>query len=68
MVTLLVEGGRQDKLRAGDLLGAVTGELAVAGAAVGKIDVGPSRSYVSIAAARWPQSSKPSSETGAKSK
>jgi ATP-independent RNA helicase DbpA len=48
-VTLLVEGGRQDKLRPGDLLGALTGALGLAGDAVGKIDVGPARSYVSVA-------------------
>jgi ATP-dependent RNA helicase DbpA len=48
MVTLLVEGGRQDKLRAGDLLGALTGELGLAGDEVGKIDLQPARTYVAI--------------------
>jgi ATP-independent RNA helicase DbpA len=52
MVTLLVEGGRQEKLRPGDLLGAFTGELGLPGDAVGKIDVGQTRAYVSIARAR----------------
>jgi ATP-independent RNA helicase DbpA len=52
MLTFLVEGGRQEKLRPGDLLGALTGDLGLPGDAVGKIDVGPSRAYVSIARAR----------------
>src|SRR5690606_32630183 len=48
MVTLLIEGGRQDKLRAGDLLGAFTAELGLLGDVIGKIDVVASRCYVSI--------------------
>jgi ATP-independent RNA helicase DbpA len=48
MVTLVVGGGKQDKLRAGDLLGALTGELGLPGSAVGKIDVLATRSYVAI--------------------
>jgi ATP-independent RNA helicase DbpA len=47
-VTLLIEGGRRDKLRPGDLLGALTGEVGLPGDAVGKIDVLPRRSYVSL--------------------
>ena len=48
-VTLAVDAGRQDKLRPGDLLGALTGEAGIAGTAVGKIDVYPTRTYVAIA-------------------
>jgi ATP-independent RNA helicase DbpA len=48
MVTFLVEGGKQDKLRAGDLLGALTKDIGLPGDAVGKIDLGPSRTYVAI--------------------
>lgn len=48
MVTLLIDGGRQDKLRAGDLLGALTGDVGLAGEDVGKIDIQPSRTYVAI--------------------
>lgn len=48
MVTLVIEGGRKDKLRPGDLLGALTGEIGLPGAAVGKIDILPERSYVAI--------------------
>lgn len=48
MVTLLIEGGRKDKLRPGDLLGALTGEIGLPGTAVGKIDILVARSYVAI--------------------
>ncbi|HLT29007.1 MAG TPA: ATP-dependent RNA helicase DbpA [Myxococcaceae bacterium] len=48
MVTLLIEGGRQDKLRAGDVLGALTGDLGLEGGDVGKIDVHPARTYVAV--------------------
>jgi len=47
--TLAIDAGRQDKLRAGDLLGALTGDAGVPAAAVGKIDVFPTRTYVAIA-------------------
>ena len=48
-ITLAVDGGRTDKLRPGDLLGALTGDAGLPGDAVGKIDVFPTRSYVAIA-------------------
>ncbi len=48
MVTFRIERGKQDKLRAGDLLGALTGEVGLPGDAVGKIDILPTRSYVAI--------------------
>ena len=48
-VTLVVDAGRQDKLRPGDLLGALTGDAGLPGDAVGKIDVFPTRTYVAIA-------------------
>ncbi len=48
-VTLAVDAGRQDKLRPGDLLGALTGDAGLPGSAVGKIDVFPTRTYVAIA-------------------
>jgi ATP-independent RNA helicase DbpA len=47
-VTLAVDAGRQDKLRPGDLLGALTGDAGIPGAGVGKIDVFPTRTYVAI--------------------
>ena len=52
MVTLNIEGGKQDKLRPGDLLGALTQELGLAGDDVGKIDVHSTRTYVAIRKAR----------------
>ncbi len=48
-ITIAVDAGRTDKLRPGDLLGALTGEAGLPGDAVGKIDVFPTRSYVAIA-------------------
>jgi len=48
-VTLAVDAGRKDKLRPGDLLGALTGEAGLPAAAIGKIDVFPTRTYVAIA-------------------
>ena len=48
MVTLVIKGGRKDKLRPGDLLGALTGEIGLPASAVGKIDILPGRSYVAI--------------------
>jgi ATP-independent RNA helicase DbpA len=46
--TLAVDAGRQDKMRPGDVLGALTGEAGVPGHAVGKIDVFPTRTYVAV--------------------
>jgi ATP-independent RNA helicase DbpA len=48
-ITLAIDAGRQDKLRPGDLLGALTGDAELPAAAVGKIDVFPTRTYVAIA-------------------
>ncbi len=51
-VTLVINGGKQDKLRAGDLLGALTGDIGLAGDDVGKIEITPTRTYVAIARAK----------------
>ncbi len=48
MVTFMIDGGKQDKLRPGDLLGALTGDVGLPGDAVGKIDILPQRAYVSV--------------------
>jgi ATP-independent RNA helicase DbpA len=48
-VTLAIDAGRQDKLRPGDLLGALTGDVGLPAPAVGKIDLFPTRAYVAIA-------------------
>jgi len=47
-VTLVIEGGKKDKLRAGDILGALTAEKKLAGDAIGKIDIYDRQSYVAI--------------------
>lgn len=48
MVAICIDGGRKNKLRPGDILGALTGEGGIAGSEVGKIDVFDSHAYVAI--------------------
>jgi ATP-independent RNA helicase DbpA len=48
MVTLCIDGGRKNKLRPGDILGALTGEGGIAGSEVGRIDVLEFHTYVAI--------------------
>jgi ATP-independent RNA helicase DbpA len=48
MKTLVVDSGRKEKVRPGDILGALTGDAGLPGTAVGKIDVFATRSYVAI--------------------
>jgi len=48
MVTLCIEGGRKNKMRPGDILGALTGEAGVAGSEVGKIDIFDFHAYVAV--------------------
>lgn len=48
MVTLWIDGGRKDKVRPGDLLGALTGEKGIPGSEVGKIDIFDNHAYVAI--------------------
>ena len=48
MKTLVVDSGRKEKVRPGDILGALTGDAALPATAVGKIDVFATRSYVAI--------------------
>lgn len=48
MVTLCIDGGRKNKLRPGDILGALTGEGRIAGSEVGRIDVFDFHTYVAI--------------------
>lgn len=49
MATLRIDGGRGDKMRPGDILGALTGTAGLPGDAIGKIDVFATRSYVAVA-------------------
>jgi len=48
MVTLCIEGGRKNKVRPGDILGALTSESGIAGNQVGKIDIYDRQAYVAI--------------------
>jgi ATP-independent RNA helicase DbpA len=48
METLRIDGGKTDKLRAGDILGALTGDAGLSAKAIGKIDIYATRSYVAI--------------------
>jgi ATP-dependent RNA helicase DbpA len=48
MVTLCIDGGRKNKLRPGDILGALTGEGGIAGSEVGRIDLFDQHTYVAI--------------------
>jgi ATP-independent RNA helicase DbpA len=48
MVTLCVSGGKKDKLRPGDLLGALTGDAGLTKEQVGKINVTEFQSYVAL--------------------
>lgn len=51
MKTLVIDAGRQDKLRPGDILGALTGSAGLNAEDVGKIDVFATRAYVAVARA-----------------
>jgi ATP-independent RNA helicase DbpA len=51
MKTLVIDAGRQDKLRPGDILGALTGDAGLDAKDIGKIDVFASRAYVAISRA-----------------
>ncbi len=48
MVTLCIDGGRKNKMRPGDILGALTAESGIAGSEVGKIDLFDFHAYVAI--------------------
>ncbi|WP_319557872.1 ATP-dependent RNA helicase DbpA [Thiomicrorhabdus sp.] len=48
MVTLLIDGGKKQKIRPGDILGALTGEGGISGDEVGKINVTAMRSFVAV--------------------
>jgi len=48
MVTLSINGGRKNKVRAGDILGALTAKTDLPGKQIGKIDIFDNISYVAI--------------------
>ena len=49
MVTLQILGGRKEKIRPGDVLGALTGEAGLAADQIGKINVNEQSTYVAVA-------------------
>jgi ATP-independent RNA helicase DbpA len=48
MVTLQIVGGRKEKIRPGDVLGALTGEAGFSAAQIGKINVNEFSTYVAV--------------------
>ena len=48
MVTLCIAAGRKDKLRPGDILGALTGDAGIPGARVGKIAIFDFQAFVAV--------------------
>ena len=48
MVTLQILGGRKEKIRAGDVLGALTGEAGFTASQIGKINVNEQSTYVAV--------------------
>ena len=48
MVTLHIQGGRKEKIRPGDVMGALTKDLGFAGAQIGKISVNEFSTYVAV--------------------
>ncbi len=48
MRTMVIDAGRQDKLRPGDIVGALTGVAGLTADQIGKIDVFATRSYVGV--------------------
>ncbi len=48
MATLLIDGGKKQKVRPGDILGALTGTDGIKGTQVGKINIFDNRSYVAV--------------------
>jgi ATP-independent RNA helicase DbpA len=48
MITLCIQGGKKDKLRPGDLLGALTGDGGLTFEQVGKINITEFRTYVAL--------------------
>ena len=48
MATLQIMGGRKEKIRAGDVLGALTKDMGFAGAQIGKISINEFSTYVAV--------------------
>lgn len=48
MATLCIDGGKKAKMRPGDILGALTGDMGLDGADIGKIVMHPMHAYVAV--------------------
>lgn len=48
MATIKIDGGKKQKIRPGDIVGALTGDGGIAGDSVGKINVSANWSYVAV--------------------
>lgn len=48
MVTLCIDGGRKEKVRPGDILGALTKDAGLSGEQIGKIDIFDFHAYVAV--------------------
>jgi len=48
MITICIHGGKKNKLRPGDILGALTGEIGIVSTQVGKINIFEFYSYVAL--------------------
>lgn len=48
MATLCIDGGKKAKMRPGDILGALTGDLGFSGEDIGKINIHPTHAYVAV--------------------
>jgi len=55
MQTIQILGGRKEKIRPGDVLGALTKDLGFAGAQIGKINVNEFSTYVAVERGIAPQ-------------
>ncbi len=48
MATLQIDGGKKQKIRPGDIVGALTGDHGIAGDSIGKIQLTPNSAYVAV--------------------
>lgn len=48
MITLRIEGGKKQKIRPGDIVGALTGDDGISGDDIGKIQISPNWAYVAV--------------------
>ncbi|MBC7974682.1 MAG: DbpA RNA binding domain-containing protein, partial [Myxococcales bacterium] len=55
MITMAIQGGRQDRLRPGDIVGALTTGVGITAAEIGKIELRDQISFVALAASVGPR-------------